>query len=183
MEKHFLGTASLAAVVGLLLASCSGKGDAVATGTVVTRNDFESVLGWNGTADASVTTERAHSGKYAVRVGPQNEFGCTYTQSLGRMSVAKIKTVTVSAWVWVPSAQATSSLVVAIARSPELNTPVFYGTIPLTTAKGFKDWRQVSQTFTLPDSVRDTNQLKCYLWRAGATENVYADDISLSITN
>lgn len=163
-----------------LLFSCS-KGDSV-KGTLVTRNDFESVQGWGGTADASVTADRAHSGKYAVRVGPQNEFGYTYIQTLGKMSTPKIKEVTVSAWVWLPTVTAPGQLVLSIVRSPELNTPVFYSSIDLAkTVKKAKDWQLVSQTFALPDSVQSTNMLKCYLWRAGTTENVYADDVTLSV--
>lgn len=170
--------------MSVLLASCAGKDDAKVRGTLVTHNDFESVLGWNGIADASLTTEKAHSGKYAVRVGPENEFGYTYIQTLGKMSVPKVKAITLSAWVWVPSAQAASNLVVSIAHSPEVDKPVFYGTIPLATeAKKFKEWQQVSQTFQLPDSVQTTNLLKSYLWRAGSTENVYVDDMTLSIEN
>ncbi|GAC1375803.1 MAG: hypothetical protein NVS3B25_16580 [Hymenobacter sp.] len=175
---------SLLAGAGPLLAGCAQSGDPAVNGTLVTRNDFENVLGWGGNAEASISAERAHSGKYAVRVGPQNEFGYTYIQTLGKMSTARTKAVTVSAWVWVPGAQAASSLVLAVARSPEINTPVYYGRISLPTAvKKFKDWQLVSQTFTLPDSVQATNQLKCYLWRAGATENVYADDLTLSVSN
>ncbi|WP_201977650.1 carbohydrate binding domain-containing protein [Hymenobacter rubidus] len=183
MAKQLINPASLM-ILGLLLAACSDKDAAAVQGTVVTRNDFESIQGWNGTDDATISSERAHSGKYAVRVGPANEFGYTYIRSLGKMSIAKVKAVTVSAWVWVPSAQATSSLVVEITHSPEINKPVFYGRMPLVDAvKKFKEWQQVSQTFTLPDSVQTTNQFKCYLWRAGATENVYADDITISISN
>ena len=183
MAKQFLNLAGLVAF-GLLLASCSGKEDAVAQGTVLTHNDFENVQGWNGVDEATISSERAHSGRYAVRVGPANEFGCTYIRSLGKMSVAKIRAVTVSAWVWVPSAQATSSLVVEIAHSPEVNKPVFYGSIPLiSAAKKFREWQQVSQTFTLPDSAQATNQFKCYLWRAGSTENVFTDDITISVGN
>lgn len=184
MEKRVLKLAGVVGGVGLLLTSCAGSGAADAQGAVVTRNDFENVLGWGGSAEASLTAERAHSGKYAVRVGPQNEFGYTYIQNLGKMSVARAKAVTVSAWVWVPSAQTTATLVLAISHSPERNTPVFYGSIPLgTAAKEFKNWRLVSQTFLLPDSVQDTNQLKCYLWRGSINESVYADDITLSVSN
>ncbi|WP_345119849.1 carbohydrate binding domain-containing protein [Hymenobacter antarcticus] len=168
----------------VLLTSCAKKDDALTKGIAITHNDFESVLGWNGNTDGSVTTERAHSGKYALAVGPQAEYSYTYSSILGKMSTAKIRTITLSAWVWVPSDQVPGSLVLAIAHSPERSTPVFYGDISLAKeVKKFKEWQQVSRTFTLPDSIQDTNQLKCYLWRAGNSENVYADDIALRIEN
>ena len=172
-------------LVGIgLLASCAKKDEAVIKGILVTQNDFESVIGWNGNSDASVTAERAHSGKHALVVGPQTEFSYTYIQTLGKMSTAKIKTLTVSAWVWAPNAQVPGSLVLSITHSPVRDTPVFYGSFALAKeVKKFKEWQQVSHTFALPDSVQDTNQIKCYLWRAGSNENVYADDLALSIEN
>lgn len=184
MGKHILKPLLLLVGASISFASCSKNEETITKGALVSRNDFESVLGWGGNTDVSVTTDRAHSGKYAVKVGPQNEFGYTYIQTLGKMSTAKAKTVTVSAWVWMPSAQSASQLVLSITRSPERNTPVFYGSIGLpTVVKKFKNWQQVSQTFTLPDSVQSANQLKCYLWRTGTNENVYADDITLSVSN
>ena len=169
---------------GLLLASCSGNDDTTVKGSLVTRNDFENVLGWGGGNDPSVSSDRAHSGKFSVKVGPQSEYGYTYIQTLGRMSTAKAKDVTVSAWVWLTSEQDPSSIVMSITRSPELNTPVFYGSVELAKeVKKFKTWQLVTKTFTLPDSVQATNQLKCYLWRVGSNENVYADDLTLSIGN
>ena len=172
-------------LVGItLLASCAKKDEAVIKGTLVTQNDFESVIGWNGNSDASVTAERAHSGKHALVVGPQNEFSYTYIRTLGKMSTAKIRTLTVSAWVWAPNDQVPGSLVLSITHSPERDTPVFYGSVALAKeVKKFKEWQQVSHTFALPDSVQDINQLKCYLWREGSNENVYADDITLSVEN
>ena len=167
-----------------LLASCAKKTDATVKGTLVTHNDFESVVGWSGSADASITTERAHSGKHSLVVGPQAEYSYTYVRSLGKMSTAKVRTLTVSAWVWVPNNQAPGSLVLAISHSQEHDTPVFYGNVSLAKeVKKFREWQQVSRTFTLPDSVQDINQLKCYLWRSGNSENVYADDLTLSIEN
>ena len=183
MGKHTFNLLAGVVGTGLLLASCSGN-DTTVKGTLATRNDFEGVLGWGGGNDPSVTNERAHSGKFSVKVGPQSEYGYTYTQTLGKMSTARAKDVTVSAWVWLTSAQAPSSIVMSITRSPELNTPVYYGSVELAKeVKKFKTWQLVTKTFTLPDSVQATNQLKCFLWRVGSNENVYADDLTLSIGN
>ena len=164
-----------------VLASCSKNGDDV-KGTLVTHNDFEGTLGWGGNADASITTEQAHSGKHSIKVGPQSEYGYTYSQTLGKMSATKIKEITLSAWVWTPNVTAPGQFVLSVTRSPELNTPVFYGSVSLpTVVKKAKHWQLVTQTFMLPDSVQVNNLLKFYLWRAGTTENVYADDITLSV--
>jgi hypothetical protein len=180
MRKNILNSLFLLAGTSLLLVSCS-KEDKV-KGTLVTRNDFEAVLGWGGNNDISVTAEKAHSGKYSVKISPQNEYAYTYAQTLGNMSPAKMKTLTLSAWVWMPSAQAASSLVISITRSPLLSTPVFYGGVDLPKeVTKYKSWQHITKTFTLPDSVKSDNLLKCYLWRANTGETVYADDMMLSV--
>lgn len=181
MRKNILNSLVLLAGTGLLLVSCS-KDEEKVKGTLVTSNDFESVLGWGGTSDISVNTEKAHSGKYSIKIGPQNEYAYTYSQTLGQMSPTKMKTLTLSAWVWVPNAQAASSLVVSINHSPMVGTSVYYDGLDLRKdVTKYKSWQHVSKTFTLPDSVQSTNLLKCYLWRANTNESVYADDITLSV--
>lgn len=183
MGKHLLNSFGLLAGTGLLLASCSGKDDNV-KGNLVTRNDFEAVLGWGGNADVSVTSEKAHSGKYSVKVGPQNEYGYTYVNTLGNMSTAKTKAITVSAWVWMPNNQQAATLALSVTRSPEQGASLFYGGIDLSKAvTKYNSWQKVSQTFTMPDTVRSMNQLKCYLWRTAANDNVYADDITISVND
>ncbi|WP_216690435.1 carbohydrate binding domain-containing protein [Hymenobacter siberiensis] len=181
MRKNILNSLVVLAGTSLLLVSCSKDEDKV-KGTLVTHNDFEAVLGWGGTTDISVNTEKAHSGKYSIKTGPQNEYAYTYSQTLGQMSPTKIKELTLSAWVWVPNAQASSTLVVSINHSTMVNTVVYYGGIDLSKdVTKYKSWQHVSKTFTLPDSVQSTNHLKCYLWRAGNSEAVYVDDMTLSV--
>ena len=183
MSKRLLTPLSIAvAVAGVALVSCS-RNDGT-EGAIVTRNDFENVLGWGGNTDASITTEQAHSGKYAIKVGAQNEYGYTYIQTLGNMSTARVKKLTVSGWAWLPDKGATSQIVVSIAHSADKNSPVFYGSFALPDeVKKYKSWQQISHTFTLPDSVQATNQLKCYLWRTSVNETVYVDDLTLSVSN
>lgn len=182
MGKHLLSYLSLLTGTGLLVAACSGSDNV--KGDLVTRNDFEAVVGWGGNNDGSVTKEKAHSGKYSVKVGPQNEYGYTYANTLGNMSAAKTKSITLSAWVWMPNNQQAATLALSVTRSAEQGASLFYGGIDLNKAvTKFNTWQKVSQTFPMPDSVESTNQLKCYLWRTATNENVYADDITISVNN
>ncbi|MDO7847951.1 carbohydrate binding domain-containing protein [Hymenobacter sp. M29] len=183
MSKRLLTSLSIAlAVAGGALVSCSHNDGA--EGTIVTRNDFENVQGWGGSNDASITTEQAHSGKYSLKVGPQNEYGYTYVQTLGQMSTARVKKLTVSGWAWLPDKGATAQIVVSIAHSADKGSPVFYGSFTLPDeVKKYKSWQQISHTFTLPDSVQATNQLKCYLWRTSTNVTAYVDDFTLSVSN
>ena len=180
MRKTLLYSFGMLASAGLLLSSCS-KEDKV-KGTLVTRNDFEGTLGWGGNVDPTITTEKAHSGQYSVKVGPQNEYGYTYAQTLGKMSPSKTKIVTISAWIWMPNSKSESSLALQVNRSIYANNQVYYGGINLTKAvTKYKSWQHVSESFTLPDSVKSDNYLKCYLWRAATNETTYADDITISV--
>ena len=51
MGKRTLNLLAGLVGTGLLLASCSGNDDTVVKGLLVTRNDFENVLGWGGGND------------------------------------------------------------------------------------------------------------------------------------
>ncbi|QDA59946.1 carbohydrate binding domain-containing protein [Hymenobacter jejuensis] len=165
------------------LAACSQDEPPATVATDANRlafNDFENVLGWGDLNTSNITNERAHSGKYSVKVGPDNEYGTGYSRELGLMSPHKPSQLTVSAWVWVPDRTATASLVVTLNRSASDETKVFYSRIELLQEiKHFQEWEHISKTFTLPDTVAVTNQFKFYLWRNGSPQNVYVDDMEI----
>ena len=176
----FLGLAALS--IGLGACSKSGSGD-WPEGTI-TRNDFENVQGWGGANEGSLTTERAHSGRYSISVNPQTEFSYTYARQLGQMAGSKPKRLVVTAWAWVPDKDAKASLILEIKHSPEKATPVLYEGLELSsTVRSFKSWEQVSKTYVLPDSVASTNQVKLYVWRGSSPRPVYLDDVSIKVEN
>lgn len=169
-------------MLAIALGACSGSGSADLPAGVITRNDFENVQGWGGANEGSVTTEKAHSGKYSICVNPQIEYSYTYSRQLGQMSSGKPKRLTVSGWAWVPDKEAKAALILEIKHSPEKNTPVFYEGMELAaTIQGFKSWEKVSKTYVLPDSVAITNQVRLYMWRGSSPRPVYLDDISIKI--
>ncbi|MBF9223735.1 carbohydrate binding domain-containing protein [Hymenobacter ruricola] len=151
---------------------------------MVTRNNFENVQGWGGANEASVTTEKAHSGKSSICVNPQVEYSYTYNRTLGQMTSGKPKKLTVEGWAWVPDKNAKASVTVEIKHSPTSNSTVFYEGLDLVSSvDGFKDWKKVKKTFTLPDSVAFNNAVKVYVWRGSSPSPVYFDDMAISLEN
>jgi hypothetical protein len=151
---------------------------------MVTRNNFESVQGWGGANEPSVTTNKAHSGKTSIWVNPQVEFSYTYIRLLSQMTAGdKPKKLTVEGWAWVPDANAKASVMLDIKHSPANGSTVFYGGMDLVDAVegGFSAWKKVKHTFSLPDSVAFNNSVKVYMWRGTSQAPVYFDDMAISI--
>ncbi|MCI1188235.1 hypothetical protein MON38_12465 [Hymenobacter sp. DH14] len=164
------------------LGSCSKDSSANLPEGTVTYNNFENVQGWGGANEPSVTTERAHSGKYSVITKPELDFGYTYVNTLGQMTGGKPKKITVSGWAWVPDKDANAALVVDIKHSPANGSQVFYGLLEMgRNVKKFGDWQEVNKTFDLPDSIASGNLCKVYMWRGSSPRPVYLDDVSIKI--
>ncbi|MDB5234646.1 MAG: hypothetical protein JWR44_1639 [Hymenobacter sp.] len=182
MKKPFLllGIAALATTLG----ACSKNNSSDMPEGMVTRNDFENVQGWSGANEPSVTTEKAHSGKYSVVTKPQIDFGYTYARTLGQMTGGKPKKLTVTGWAWVPDKDANATIVVDIKHSPTNGSQVYYAGMELArTVKKFNEWQEVSKTFVLPDSIASINQCKVYMWRGSSPRPVYLDDVTIQVEN
>lgn len=161
----------------LAVGACSSDKSINADALMAT--DFESMVGW--VPDAStVTKDHAHSGVYALKVDAQHEFSLTYSTTMGELLTKKPKSVKLEAWGYMNSAQGTGSLVMEIS-DPNTNQQVLREGIELgEQIKDFKKWVKVKKTITLPDNVQPQHRIKIYLWRPGAPEPVYIDDLSLS---
>ncbi|RSK31163.1 carbohydrate binding domain-containing protein [Hymenobacter metallilatus] len=176
MNKLALGLMLLPA-----LAACSaGSGEGSWVGDYVTRSDFESVVGWGGDA-ASLTKERAHSGMYSVKVDAGREYGQTFDVSVGQAAVHPLKGLELNAWALLLGPQATASVVLQIVDTSNNGFRVVH-TEQLNLAdqiKNYKEWKPVTQRFTLPPNLQPDYRLRIYLWRNTATEPAYLDDLSV----
>ncbi|HSI91159.1 MAG TPA: hypothetical protein VK927_08580, partial [Adhaeribacter sp.] len=109
------------------LAACSGLENesevAVDTETVVTFNDFEGLDGW-AEVPASVNKERAHSGKYSIKVDGNNEFSFGFQKQLGQITQSRPKQFTLSAMAFVPSQEAGKAALVLSLTDPVANEQV-----------------------------------------------------------
>lgn len=143
--------------------------------------DFEKLAGWLPPPPAGLTTEKAHSGRYAIRVDPEHPYSITYRAPLGRLSPHhRPRRVTLSAWVWVPGPEGDARLVAAVYAASDPDHPFFSKNVFLTDSGPFKAWKQVSRSLDLPDNIDSNSQLEIYLWNGGSSVPVYADDLQLT---
>lgn len=154
---------------------------------VITFNNFEAGPGWSndpGRNDlALVAKGRAHSGQYALKVDKDHTFSLTFEMPMGRISNSKFKTVHVDAWVYMTSERAAGTIGMQI-MNPAGTESVGGGDLKFgEVVKKYGEWVEVSKDFTLPDNITAANRLRLFMWRAGATEDVFLDDVKLSIKN
>lgn len=166
---------------GLLTACHTNTGSApVADASVLTSSDFEQATGWGGTESASLTTEKAHSGKWSVRVTPETPFGYTYSRTLGAMSSTPLTNLVVEAWVLRTAPGSTAKLVVQVNNSATDETKVSYTAFPIEPAvPKFGEWVAIKVPISLPSSAKGENTLKMYLWNDQGTSPTYLDDVVL----
>ena len=180
MKKPFL--LGVAVALATALGACSKDQSADLPEGTVTSNNFENVQGWGGANEASVTAEKAHSGRYSVMTKPGLDFGYTYVNTLGQMTGGKPKKMTISGWAWVPDKDANAALILDIKHSATNGSQVYYAGMELArTVKKFNEWQKVTKTFDLPDSIASINTCKIYMWRGSSPRPVYLDDVTIQL--
>ena len=180
MKKPFLFVAAVA--IATTLGACSKYKSANLPEGTVTINNFENVQGWGGANEASVTSEKAHSGRYSVMTKPGLDFGYTYVNNLGQMTGGKPKKVTISGWAFVPDKDANATVVLDIKHSATNGSQVYYAGMELArSVKKFNEWQEVTKTFDLPDSIASINMCKVYMWRGSSPRPVYLDDVTIQV--
>lgn len=144
--------------------------------------NFETLYGWLPAPQSDLLSrEQAHSGTYSIKVDPQHEYSLTYRAALGALHDTRISKMKVSAWVFVPDAQAQATLVVAIAGQGAKPENLLWEGITLQqeVAGEYGRWVKISRKLTLPAEADATNQLSIYLWRTGGDKAVFLDDVIL----
>ena len=171
----------LAAAFALALGAChSATPGAVESPDRLMHNDFEQAIGWGGAGEGSLTTAKAHSGKWSVQVTPSIPFGFTFERTLGGLAAQLPRSMRLRGWALRTTPGSNARLVVQVNASATDTTKIFYGALPLAnTVREFDKWQAVSLPFTLPAAASPGNVVKIYLWRDQATTPAYLDDIEL----
>ncbi|WP_375434660.1 carbohydrate binding domain-containing protein [uncultured Hymenobacter sp.] len=159
--------------------SCDGKLEEIPANQLAS-NDFESVDGWMGdNTPPSLTKEKAHSGRYALKVGPGVEYSMGYNNLLSKLSASKVTKLKVRAWINLPNGTSQPVLVTAITdpNNPGAKPLVWEGLKLSDQVKSFNKWVEVEKTITFPATVNYTNKINVYLWRTGAVETALLDDL------
>ncbi|MBJ6107448.1 hypothetical protein JAO73_00385 [Hymenobacter sp. BT523] len=179
---------SAALVSAALLSACHSNnepnGRNPADAAVLATADFEQSIGWGDADPASLTTEKAHSGQWSVRVKPEAAFGYTYARQLKDLSPTPLTRLLLEGQVLRAAPGSTAKLVVQVDASPTDETKVFYAALPLEqSVPKIGEWTAVSLPITLPTSATGTNRIKIYLWNDQGTAPTYLDDLTLRKAN
>ncbi|WP_210514273.1 carbohydrate binding domain-containing protein [Hymenobacter terricola] len=147
----------------------------------LTFNDFETVDGWaSGTPIPSLTSEKAHSGTFAVKVAPGIDYSLGYNNLLGKVGGNKLRKLRVQAWVFVPNAQSSAVLVTQLRDEAAQKDLMWEGLSLSKEAKEVNRWVKVEKVVTLPETATYNNRLLVYLWRNNSSQPAYLDDLQLS---
>ena len=167
----------LALALGMV--ACGDKSEVPAN--QLAGNDFESMDGWLGdTGMGSLTKDKAHSGRYAIKVDAKNEYSIGYGNMLGKLSASKLKKVKIRAWVNLPDANSKAVLVTQIANPTDPSKPLMWDGFKLTDkVKTYNKWVEVEREIALPENVTYADKLGVYLWRASTSAVTYLDDLSI----
>lgn len=180
MTKLILKT-GLAALLATGLAGCQPRdGRPETKQRVLMHTSFEELVGWAPELPPTLTTEKAHSGKYALRVDGQHPYSPSFRTELAQLVTHRPRRFTLSAWVWVPSFKDDAVFVMAISDPGNPDHPVYSKNLFMTTSGPFGAWKQVSRDFDLPINVYSKSLITIYLWNSGASAPVYADDVQLT---
>ncbi|UOQ73508.1 hypothetical protein [Hymenobacter cellulosilyticus] len=187
IKEFFLpsGRSSRPAIMGMYmllgaLTACNSGPSTTATDSLLA-NDFEASAGWGDVQEGSLTTDKAHSGRWSIQTNPSIPFSYTYVRQLGRLDPKLTRSYQLKGWAMRTSTGSTGSLVVQVNKSSTDTTKVFYGALPIGDAvKSFNKWEAISLPFQLPASAAAENVVKIYLWGDKATAPTYLDDLELT---
>ncbi|MBG8554412.1 hypothetical protein [Hymenobacter guriensis] len=141
--------------------------------------DFDSLVGWVPDA-ATLRTEQAHSGSYAVRVDEGHEFGLTCNRMLGEASSRRLLGVHVEAWAY-RTGEAGGARLGIIVSDPTTNTNVVDAGVDLEAQLPKPgQWYRVQEDITFPPTVQYQHRLTTFLWRSAASAPVYLDDLTIT---
>lgn len=147
---------------------------------VLMYTSFEEMVGWAPETPPTLTTVKAHTGKYALCVDPQHAYSFIYRSALGALCTHRPRRFTLSAWVWVPRFQDDAVIVLALSNPGDPDHPILSKSLYLNDSGPFGKWKYVSRALDLPVSIHSDTQLVIYLWKMNASEPVYADDLQLT---
>lgn len=148
---------------------------------ILVENNFDGLQGW-GLEHASITSERAHSGKYSIKVDPNLEYSLAFNQILGTLTNKTPKQLKVEMWAYIPSENAKASFVCTLADPKSNENKFWQGFNLVDKTKDYREWVKITKRLELPENVTSSDKLNCYLWRPGPSEEVvYIDDLKITI--
>jgi len=172
-----------ASLLALSLASCGSGSDAANDPNTLINNDFETLAGWlPDPQNATLSRDKAHSGRYALKVDAAHDYSLSYRAPLGQLHDTRIKKIKISAWAFVPAGGSTASLVTTVGNPAKPDDkPMLWEALELAKGNAVGKWVEVSKVIAIPETAAPTHTLGFYLWRTGGNQPVYLDDLRVAI--
>ena len=180
--RSFLTIGGLA-IAGLLTAGCHPRdGRTTPRQRELAHTDFEGFKGWAPAMMPYLATDKAHSGKFSLRVDGQHPYSPTFRAELGQLFSHRPRRITLGAWVWVPDFRDDAVFVVVISNPDNPDNPVFRKEVFLNDSSPFGAWKWVSRDLDIPLNTyfSSRSQLVVYLFAKDSSNPVYADDLLLT---
>ena len=164
----------------VFLAGC-GNRDSAQPDNLLASNNFEQLEGWTAeTPLPSLSREKAHSGNFAMRVGPGVEYANGYINTLGKLSPTRLGQIKVKAWVFVAEGNTSAVIVTQLLDAAAGSKPLLWEALPLEKATSKRnEWVEVEKTISLPANVGPNTKLYVYLWRGASPTVAYIDDMQI----
>ncbi len=158
--------------LGLLATACAGREKCT-----LIASDFEQFQGWVD-PPAFLSTEHAHSGRYAYHMDRQTEFGASFITPLSACPFVP-RRLWLSGWVYYPTGSVSATLVVAInchGRRPD----VWEGFSLDQVVTRYGVWVPVRKYIRLPQDLLPSDEVKFYVWHGNPyTDSAFLDDLKL----
>lgn len=162
------------------VASCKSESSESIPANRLASNDFEAVEGW-GVNSSSITTAKAHSGRYSVKVDKESEFSVGYRNTLLRMSNTKISKLHVHGWALMTGAKAKAVIVVQISEPGKPGPPTYWQALDIKgELKTLNHWTEIEKNFDLPANLAPNQEIQVYMWRTSPDDATYLDDLELT---
>ena len=173
----------LGCLAALAATGCGGNNTDTNDANVLVNNNFDTLAGWLPEAQsATLSHDKAHSGRYALKVDAAHEYSMGFKAPLGQLNDTRIQKIKVSAWAFVPTADASASLVVTVGNpNPASDKPLLWEALELKANNQVGKWVEISKVITMPSDVSPTSPLGIYLWRTGGNQAVYLDDLRVTL--
>ncbi|MBD2766889.1 carbohydrate binding domain-containing protein [Hymenobacter sp. BT664] len=167
-------------LLGMMASSCNKSDSTEKAINLLASNDFESLEGWVGeTPYKSLTKERAHSGQFSIRVGPDVEYSNGYSNELSKLSLIKLNKIRVQGWVYLLPGSSPATLVIEVMNPGEEKHLLWEGVELAKATQERNHWAKIEKVITLPPDIKPTNRLRVYLWSAGSQTPAYIDDLQI----
>lgn len=164
-----------------LVTACSKKKKEEPQGNLVAYNDFENLEGWIPAENAgTLTQEKAHSGRTALKVGPGLDYSFGYSNLLGKFSAVRPSRIRVSAWALLPTKNANPVLVTELVN-PVTSQKLLWEGVFFGKDEKYGRWIRRSVDITLPAEATYDTQLFVYAWNSKGNEPGYVDDVQIYI--